>query len=760
MLIPASSFLGREAELAALVPLLKASRLLTLTGPGGCGKTRLAVELVRRVQPRTEDATLVALDAIGDPELVPATVLANTAGGPGSGRDPIPELASRLAGRSHVLVLDNCEHVLDAVRELARRLLSDAPDLCVLATSRRRLAIPGEQVWPVPAMAVPSLLASPSDVERSDAGRLFLARAREHRPDFVLDAAAATAVASLCRRLDGLPLAIELAAGWVATLSPGEIAPRLDDRFDLLVAGSGDEGRQRTLRATVEWSDALLTAEDRRFLARLSVFAGPFTLDQAAGIEDMSPEAVAHPMRRLIDASWVVASQTKVGTVYSMLNTLRAYARELLEQAGQSAVIGERHARLFLAMAEDSTAGLLGPDQRLWRARLEASAGDLEAAVGWAERSGATELGLRLTTALWRWCFGSGRVVRGRRWLDGFLARRESVSPPVRARALAASAVLTSLCGDYDGAVERATAARRQCLALGEAGGAEMASSVLGNVANYRGDVDAAKGYLEEVVASRRAAGDGQGTAVALHNLGTLLIDHGDHVRARRLFEEALVLKRAAGDRRSMAYTLNNLADALRAAGLPGPTHAALEEAREIAVEFGDDRQLAYIETNLGDVARLTDDHATATLHYRQALTLAERVADPHLQAQVLCNLGRTTIESGDRAAGLAQLRESEAIAARIGDTGRLADVRAALDDAGEAIAPDRLPDRLTPRQAEILGLVAKGLSNKEIAGRLALSNATVERHLANIYLKIGARGRVAAAQYAVRHGLGAAPNR
>jgi non-specific serine/threonine protein kinase len=755
-----TTFIGREAELGELEGLLKANRLLTLTGPGGSGKTRLALELIRRSTNRHGTVTLVGFDIVSDPSLVASVVCAALGLRDEAGMLPDKQLIAHLASAPKLLVLDNCEHVVEAVSRLVGAALVAAPQLRVVATTRIVLNIASEQVWAVPPLELPARGSGPADVVRSDSGRLFVERAQSRHADFAVDGESAAAVARICELLDGLPLALELAAAWMGVLSATELAERLEDSLALLDVNGSSQGRHRTLRATIEWSDALLGREDRDVLAQLSVFAGRFTLADAETVAVVDGVTdIVFPLRRLVDSSWVVADHSEE-TTYGLLNTLRDYGRELLERRGTAESVRRRHAGAFTALAEESEAGLAGPDQSRWRSRMEHATGDLEAALEWTIQTGDIALSLRLVASLWRWWYTTGRIVEGRRWAAAALGASRMASPSLRARALYASAMLASENGDYDTATTHAQSARREFEAMGDHGGAARASTVLGNVAKYRGDVVGARARLSEAVTSQRALGDDWGTAVALQNLAALVIDQADLANGRELMEESLALKRRAGDGRSLGYGLINLSDLLVREHTPDRARAALSEAASIAVALSDDRLAAFVDHNLGDVALDCGDNERAVAHYRHALIGFRQVHDRRDVALALCSLGRALLAAGERGEGLVQLRASEALAAEIGDELRLSEARAAL--VGESLPPaaGNLPGGLTARQAEVLGLVATGLSNRDVATRLALSVATVERHLANVYLKLGVDNRVGATRYALAHGLGAAAAR
>ena len=686
LLVPPTRFLGRAADLTELLPRLAACRLLTLTGPGGCGKTRLAAELVRCCVSTPDvstpgvgagpDVVAVGLDAITDSASVPGQVA--TALGlrdrPGT---PLTEvLAEDLQVRELLLVLDNCEHVLPGVRTLLTAVLPAAPGLRVLATSRTVLGVPGEQTWPVLPLPLPPPTADPQELACSDAGRLFLDRAAARTPSLDLTAETARSIAALCRRLDGLPLALELAAGWLGTLTPQEIERRLDDSFGLLVDASGRPGRQRALRSAIAWSDALLEPAERATLATLSTFAGPFTLAEAEALT--GDDQLLHRLRRLVESSWIVAEAGRGGTTYQMLNTLRAYGRDLLVGTGRAPQVQRAHALLAAAAAEESEAGLTGPEQADWQHRLDRMAADLDAALHWTREGGDPEIGLRLAAGLWRWWHIKGRLAEGRAWLEQLLTLGVAAPRSVRGRALVAAAVLAAESGDYDLAGQHAQSALTGLAGPNDHVRIARAHSVLGNVAKYRGDFATARQHLQQAVTSSRAAHDDRATSVNLGNLAALDSDLGNIVSATRLTEEVLALKRAGGDRRSIAWTLANLGDLATRVGEPERAFGFLHEAGEVAEAFGDDRLLGYVQNNLGEAREALDEPARAAEHYRRALALFRSADDARAVALAQCGLGRVLLTTAATQEGLDLLAQSEELAIRLGDHQRLGEVRAA----------------------------------------------------------------------------------
>lgn len=732
---------------------------MTLTGPGGVGKTRLVVELAARGARADEIVTMVGLDGVGDPTLVASTIGVAVGARLVAGKPIEDQVIAQLVGAPRLLVLDNCEHVAGAVARFVERALAAAPLLRVMATSRSLLDVVGEQVWPVPALGVAAPGSTVGEVAASDGGRLFIERARRSRPGFVVDATAAEAIVRVCELLDGLPLALELAAAWVSTLSMTELVQRLSDNRTLLNSDTERPGRHRTLRSVAEWSDRLLDPRDRVVLAAISAFAGPFTVGDAEQIViGVEPADVVHALRQLVNSSWLFALPGEE-TYYGMLNTLRDHARSLLRTSDQEGAVLSRHAHMFTTKAEKSEAGLSGADQQAWQNRMERAAGDFTLALQWSiGRNAHDEVGLRLVGALWRWWYTSGRVAEGRGWVTSALTHSRAASPVLRGRAFYSSAILAVESGDYGTAWAHAQSARRAFEATGDHDGTARASTILGDVAKYRGDVIAAMAHLNDAVAGQRAHGDDHATAVALQNLAALVIDQGDLAHGRDLMEEGLTLKRRAGDRRSLGYGLINLSDLLVREGNSAAARTALVEAARIAVEVHDNRLAAFVAHNLGDVAIAAGEAVQAVAHYGKALTGFRLVGNRRDVALALCSLGQAMIHSGELDHALAMLRDSECLAAEIGDELRLSEARLALASIDAAPTSAALPGGLTGRQAEILALVASGMSNRDIAEHLILAAGTVERHLANVYQKLGVTNRVGATRYAIAHGMGGSP--
>ncbi|MFF5296681.1 AfsR/SARP family transcriptional regulator [Paractinoplanes globisporus] len=529
-----TSFVGRERDLAETRARLRAGRLVTLTGPGGAGKTRLALE--------------VAADFPGDTWLVELAAL------PAAGL-VAPAVSAALRGReprdtAGLLLLDNCEHVLDEVAALAEQLLRARPGLRILATSRERLGIVAERLWPVGGLGTPAAgEVTAAGAGRSDAVRLLVDRAAAVQPGFALTDATAPALAQICRRLDGLPLAIELAAAAVPALGAERIAARLDDRFALLSRGSRTaEPRHRTLRAVVDWSYDLLDDPARRLFDRLGVFAGGFTLEAAEAVcADAGDPPVAASLAGLVDKSLV----TRDGERYRLLETLRAYA---IEHGAVTPGLRDRHAEQTLGMVASARRALRGSRQPAWLRRLEREHGNIRAALDWSIARGDAATAVRLAGSLYPLWDRHGHYREGREWLTRALAIEPGVPPLVRARALDSLAGLAVIQGDLDAgaaAAEESAALSRQA---GDPAGVARALTTSGLAAFYAGDNGRAVAVLEESVRQARAAGDRGLAGFALMYLGATALARDAYAEAVSRCEEAEPDLRAAGDPEGLAW--------------------------------------------------------------------------------------------------------------------------------------------------------------------------------------------------------------
>jgi predicted ATPase/DNA-binding NarL/FixJ family response regulator/DNA-binding XRE family transcriptional regulator len=747
-----SAFIGRDRELVELSQLLGTSRLISLIGPGGAGKTRLAIEAIARSAPAA-DVAFVPLEPVRQPESLVSAV-ASILRVHDQPRVPLQEsVASALATAPRLLVLDGAEHLRHEVARLVTVLLAGADGLRIVVTSRVVLGVPGEVCWTVPPLDCPSAAAGVSDIAASDAVQLFIARAQERLPSFTGASVAPHAIAELCRRLDGLPLAIELIAGWIGTLSVPEI---LQQRAVLLdQEASADQPRGRKLVDVVRASHDLLGPAEQLLLPALSVFAGTFTLGDAAAVS--SGAGLPGAIRGLVDSSWLVVTPGGEHNKFAMLETMRSFAAARLQESGHAAAAHRAHAQHFAALGRDSEQGLAGPEAEQWAGRLDAAAADLELALQWAQETGEQDFGLDLAAALWRWWLSRGRVGVGRAWLGRFLDGTGRRRDELTGRALCSAAVLAAENGDYAAAVRQAELALGIFEPLDAAERTALAATVLGSAQRYLGDRAAARRSFQRAADLRGVLGDRRGVSVAMNNMALLAMDDGDLARARELFEQTLVIKRQLGQQQSIAIGLANLADVLIRIGQWDAASRAIGEAAELAVTVGNPQLIGTLRTNQGNLAARRRKWAAAAAHYEVAIAAHQEAGHPHDAVEPMIGLGRATAQLGRTDEAVRHLRAAEAVAGSIGNPQRQAEVRAALTDIGET-ADGALPDGLTGRQAEVLRLLAAGLSNKQIAAELFLSPATVERHLATIYHKLGVGGRVEAARYALGHGLASPP--
>jgi predicted ATPase/class 3 adenylate cyclase/Tfp pilus assembly protein PilF len=627
--------IGREKEVSEVCDLLRGdeTRLLTLTGPGGTGKTRLALQAAADLLDDFPDGTFIAqLATLTEAELL-LPALAETLGVRETAEQPLDEsLKDYLKERRLLLVLDNFEQVLEAAPTVTE-LLAEAPGLKVLATSRAPLGLYGEHVFPVPPLALPDL-KSPPPLERLtqyEAVRLFVERARAVKPDFSITNESAPAVAEICVRLDGLPLAIELAAARITMLPPRAMLQRLTSRLKLLTGGARDlPERQRTLRATIEWSHALLDESEQVLFGRLAVFSGGRTLEAIeaiCGADGDLPVETFEGVSSLLDKSLLRQEEGPGGEPrFVMLETVHEFAREKLGQREEAEEIKRAHAEYFLTLAEEAYTELKGPDQLEWIERLEVEHDNIRAALSWASQPKEVEVALRLGGALWEFWSMRGYHSEGRRWLEDALAMDGRVSPEVRAMALAGVGELASAQGELD----RAQEACKEGLELlahetkEEASEAKLKLLVsLGSVALVREEYGQAKQLFEEGLALSRGMSDTWWLATFLLRLAIVPHYLGDSERATELTEQSMDLFREQGDKNSLAWCLNNLAMMVYSHGDLRRAAQLTEEAIALFRELGARADVALGLDNLGWIALLQDDLGRAGDIYKESLTLS-----------------------------------------------------------------------------------------------------------------------------------------
>lgn len=723
-----TTFVGRRRERAAAAERLRGdARLVTLTGSGGCGKTRLALQVAADVvDDYSHGAWLIELADIQEPHLVGPAVAAALDVREEAGRPLLETIAAAIGGKRLLLILDNCEHLVAACADVAEALLMACPALHVLASSQEALGVLGETVLRVPPLSFPpaAAAATPDALRLYESVELFVDRATRRRPGFHLTADNADAVAQICRRLDGIPLAIELAAARITVLSPQQIAARLDDQFRLLTGGSRSAlPRQQTLRAAVEWSDRLLAERDRRLLRLLSVFAGGWTLEAAiavcgaaAGPEPLDDLEMLDLHERLVARSLVVVEEQDGASRYRLLETIRQFAREKLIESGDVTPLRSGHLDWCTALAAEAEPKLTGPDQGVWLARLATEYDNLRTAMEWAAShpSGTSRL-LWLTASLWRYWLIKGEWTEGRAWLDRALAVTEGERSATRARALAAAGDLATEQADY----ETADPLLRESLTiwdeLGDQEGRAKALNHLGNLACSRFDYESARRYLNEALDLRRRAGNDRGMAVTLRNLGSVAALQRDHESAQSLYTEALALARGLGEKRVIATLTHALSEVLVFDGDWASGRALAEEGLVIARDLGDKQAIAehlvvlagidrfgpdggedsdaaamlaealdlwqalgsrdaaaWAQGTLGGIALAAGDVASARDHYEAALARWREVGDIAAVSQVLNLAGWAAMQQGDLAHARAWLEEAIPLARKVDDPAQL----------------------------------------------------------------------------------------
>jgi predicted ATPase/DNA-binding SARP family transcriptional activator len=655
---------GRRADIAGLGRRLAEERLVTLVGPGGVGKTRLAAELVATSGPRSFWAELAPVG----PDLVELAVADALGVHEGHGEGALAAIVEALRGQAALLVLDNAEHVADAVAPFALEVLRCCPATRVLATSREPLGVPGEVVWQVAPLALPAADDPPEAAARCDAVQLFVARASAAAPSFTLDGGTVPAIVSICRRLDGLPLAIELAAANLRVVSVQQLATGLEVPLELLAGGPRTSpARHQGLRAALDWSYRLLDVAEEELLRRLSVFAGSFGLEAAAAVAGEGP-ATYGLLRRLVDKSLVAADTKGKEAAYWLLVTVRQYAQEKLRAAGEEDTYSRRHLQWWAARAAQAEARLGGPGQADELRQLDRDLNDIRAALEFAKQAGEATAVLEIASALGRFWYLHGHYKEGRDWLDWAVVAGGARAPEeLKAKALRTSGQLAFLQCDYGGALRRLSAALRTYRRLEDGRGMAAVLQILGSVAREQGRYQQSERRHSEAMDLFEAAGDTWGVASSSSYLGFVAWLQGDFDRAAKLCHGALSCFEHQGDAEGTAWSLLSLGVVAQYRGDLAMAQELLERSRAISQEIGFREGIAWCQNQLGLVAVRQREPEGARELLVASIEAHRELGDQWRVASVLEALAATSALSGDQSGAASLLGAAAAARERMG---------------------------------------------------------------------------------------------
>ncbi|MEE8143211.1 MAG: tetratricopeptide repeat protein [Planctomycetota bacterium] len=735
-----SSFVGRSRELQEMEELSARCRLVTLTGPGGSGKTRLSLRLAeQRLSAHPDGVWFVEFATVSNPEQVPAALLMTLGLREEPKRSSLAIAREFLKPSGTLLIFDNCEHLVEACAKLAEEILHGCPDVKLLASSREPLGIEGETIYQVPPLSISEDLESPlaRDLEAFESIALFVERARAAKPGFRLKDENAPYVARICHRLNGIPLAIELAATRVRSLSPEQIFQRLEESFQILTRGSRTAlPRQQTMRAAFDWSYQLLSEEEQNLLGHLSVFAGGWTLEAA---EEVCEEDASEPdlevlelLSSLVEKSLVIYEDTEDGQGrYRSLETTHQFAREELEKRGGGEGVRERHLLLFLALAEEAGPQLRGPEQSQWLDRLKRENENIKVALeACFSLPQGNESRLRFAVALWRFWLIHGDFTFGRSVLGETLRHYEAGSrAPLWAEAFHGAAALALTQGDYG---EARSLFENSLGIYRELSDKQGIASVLGNLglmAADQGDYQGARTLYTGSLEVFRELGDQRGVAIALGNLGIVASSQADYRAAGALYEESLSIHQQQGNKRGVAIALVSLGSVADDQGDPAAAQLLYKDALAIFRELGDRRSIATTLDNLGSVASTQGDISAARALHEESLGIYRALGDRRGLAGALVSLSSLALHTGNREEAVRWLEESLELIMELDE--KQGGVRA-LEVAGELA----LQAGEYERSAQLYGAAEAirrgiGVHRNERQGKLlAASTTDLRRHL------------------------------
>lgn len=781
-----TSFVGRDEEIAAIKKLFHTSRSITLVGTGGVGKTRLCLEFAGNVLNEYQHGVwFVELDSLHEPQLIIDQIyttigLQVTAGGPS-----LEDLYDYLKPKDLLLILDNCEHLVQACARLAEQLLQNCPNLRLILTSRELLGFPGETLFQVPAMKLPPTGARLvwEEIGKSEAAELFLERIKAFQPEFQVDENTSQAITQICHQLEGIPLALELAAARVRLMSVPQIASRLEDSLHLLTGGSRiAQPRQQTMRKTIEWSYALLNEREQTLFRYLSVFSGRFTLEDVEHVCSgdissfseqpsnemmdlsisstvISPSDVLESLSNLVDKSLVMVVQDRE-YVYRMLIPIQRYAREELSNSGEIENLRNRHLTHYLALAEEANSKLRSAEENKWRKRLGTEHDNLRAALAWSLESGEIELGLRLAIALHLYWFRSGFLKEGVDWFERLLSA-EDLPNLTYAMALIVAGFMNQDYGNLDQAKSYAQVGLRECEEFNNREGIARAHRLLGIIDHFEGNRETGISHLEKSLELFRDIGEDWDVASTLLYLGDAHIRSENFNRASILSQECLVLFREIGDRWGIGFSLGCCGELARKIG---DHKKAMDYFLEALSLHSDQRHKVDICYLLEDIAITEIEQGNiekAASLWGSAVSLRDIIHAPlpasyqvdyaPYLVEARAKLGEDAFESAFQVGSSLSLDQVIDMALQDKFTNS---IRSGVIDVDLGESKKTLPFGLTEREIGVLRLVAEGYTDAQVAEQLFISPRTVGKHLESIYRKLEVNSRTAAARMAIDQNL------